>query len=339
MDEQKSLKLVSQLEGHKDKVWKVSWSHSGNMLASCSGDRSVRIWKQVQGQWVCDATLEGCHTRTIRSLSWSPQDTCLATCSFDGTTAIWQRRTQQLDSDTWEQVAVLEGHENEVKDVSWSTNGQFLATCGRDKTVWIWECLEFDEFECIDVKHGHTQDVKCVAWMELEGGVQTLFTGSYDNTIKVWQEDVNGEDWECKQTLDSLSGGHSSTVWDLAFQSNPLRMVSCSDDQTIKIWKWKQAGQHNSQQQLCLQTSLSGYTDRPIYSVDWSTNGVICMAGGDNHIYLFQESNESSGFKQVLKYEDAHSQDINCVAWGTNENISLLATASDDGLVIIWKIT
>ena len=67
---------------------------TGTMLASCSGDKTVRIWTENSrsNAWECSAILEETHHRTIRSCSWSPDGKCLATASFDATTAIWERQ-------------------------------------------------------------------------------------------------------------------------------------------------------------------------------------------------------------------------------------------------------
>ena len=46
---------LSQLIGHDGPVWQVTWAHPkfGSLLASCSLDQKVIVWKEAQeAQWV-----------------------------------------------------------------------------------------------------------------------------------------------------------------------------------------------------------------------------------------------------------------------------------------------
>ncbi len=70
------------------------------------------------------AILEDAHDRTIRAVAWAPGEDRLATASFDGTCVVWMRRDGE-----YEQVATLQGHENEVKSVAFDPSGKLLATC------------------------------------------------------------------------------------------------------------------------------------------------------------------------------------------------------------------
>ncbi|KAG5253556.1 hypothetical protein OIU78_019227 [Salix suchowensis] len=336
------LKEIQTLEGHSDRVWSLAWnpatgtSNNPPVLASCSGDKTVRIWEQTpsNGLWNCKAVLDETHTRTVRSCAWSPCGKFLATSSFDATTAIWEN----IGGD-FECVSTLEGHENEVKSVSWNASGSLLATCSRDKTVWIWEVMPGNEFECVSVLQGHTQDVKMVKWHPT---MDVLFSCSYDNTVKVWAEDGTG-DWHCAQTLGESNNGHSSTVWALAFNAEGNRMVTCSDDLTLKIWETDVGGMQSSNDlaswhHLC---TLSGYHDRTIFSVHWSREGIIASGAADDALRFFVESNDGlvdgPSYKLLLKREKAHDMDINSVQWGPKET-RLLASTSDDGTIKIWEL-
>ena len=161
MSQTASIEPVAELLGHSDRVWAVDWNPRQPLIASCSGDKTVRLHSYSLSDppsFRHAHTLDGGHSRTIRSLHWRPDGRALATSSFDSTVGIWEEvreagiedggaagalvddfRDEDGTEGTWECSASLEGHENEVKMVKWSAKGDLLATCGRDKSVWVWE--------------------------------------------------------------------------------------------------------------------------------------------------------------------------------------------------------
>ncbi|XP_059921429.1 probable cytosolic iron-sulfur protein assembly protein ciao1 [Gadus macrocephalus] len=322
-----ALVLVERFNAHPDsRCWHVAWNPTATLMASCGGDRAIRIWGKEGDSWKCLSVLQDGHQRTVRRVAWSPCGTYLASASFDATTCIWKKK-----NDDFECLTTLEGHENEVKCVTWAPSGNLLATCSRDKSVWVWEVDEEDEYECVTVINSHTQDVKLVVWHPT---LELLASASYDNNICVYKEE--DDDWECKATLE----GHTSTVWSLTFDPSGQRMASCSDDRTVKIWKCQNIEGPGDMTWKCVCT-LSGFHERSVYDIAWCRlTGALVTACGDDGVRVFKEDStadpEQPVFSLAAHVSKAHSQDVNCVAWNPKE-AGVLATCSDNGEIAIWK--
>lgn len=75
----------------KLKVWQIAWAHPkfGNLLASCSYDRKVIIWKETNGQWLKYYEYSN-HDSSVNSVCWAPHDfgLILACGSSDGSISI-----------------------------------------------------------------------------------------------------------------------------------------------------------------------------------------------------------------------------------------------------------
>lgn len=61
LDGRFELREIQKLEGHNDRVWGLAWNPTSgvdgvpSVFASCSGDKTVRIWEQSHstGSWAC----------------------------------------------------------------------------------------------------------------------------------------------------------------------------------------------------------------------------------------------------------------------------------------------
>ncbi|KAH3682714.1 hypothetical protein WICPIJ_006320 [Wickerhamomyces pijperi] len=331
------LQLHHSIRAHQDKLWSLSVHKTQPLLATASSDKTCKIFNLSTKQEI--TSLDDTHKRSIRTVAWKPivgddddeVEPSLACGSFDSTISVWGQ-----DQTEWSLFAVIEGHENEVKCVAWNNSGELLASCSRDKTIWIWEAdRDNEEFECISVLQDHTQDVKCVTWHD---SLDLLASGSYDDSVRLWREEDDDEDWGCFAELK----GHKGTVWGVGFEKGEerLRVVSCSDDHTVKVWKC--VDDADEEDVWIEQSTLPSAHQRAVYSVCWSgVSGRIASVGSDGRLVVYEEDEEAGSGKWniVAVKELAHGvYEVNSVKWFSLQGKEYLITGGDDGVVNIWSI-
>ena len=118
--------LKRTLRGHLDGVLGVRWSHSGELVATVSDDRSVKLWSFPSGELIRNMTG---HTSGVLDVDFSPDDETLITGSRDYKIKVWNTSSGELLA-TW-------GDNNCVRSVDIHPNGELAATSGVDLTLKI----------------------------------------------------------------------------------------------------------------------------------------------------------------------------------------------------------
>jgi WD40 repeat protein len=130
--------------------------------------------------------------------------------------------------------------------------------------------IDSTKFKCLNTLYGNSS---CVISVAFSTDGTKIISGSYDNTIKIW----NANTGECIKTLE----GHSRSVESVAYSTDGTKIISGSMDNTIKIW--------DANTGECLQT-LEGHTST-VLSVAYSPDGTRIISGSyDDTIKIWGEN-------------------------------------------------
>lgn len=123
---------------HDGPVWQVAWAHPkfGSILASCSYDGRVFIWKEQSGVWT-KIKEHVVHTASVNSISWAPHELgpILACASSDGKVSTLEYKGKDIshirtfDPLQWSNLALTE-------DGSWDTTSFDAHTIGCNAVSW-----------------------------------------------------------------------------------------------------------------------------------------------------------------------------------------------------------
>jgi WD40 repeat protein len=313
------VKESNRLEGHTDVVWSTVFSPDGQLLASGSNDKTVKIWRQ-NGELL--QTINA-HNEAITNLSFSPDSQNLATSSLDNTIKIWHRNPSTGEFAS-EPIRTLDGHSDGVFSVNYSPDGQMLASSSKDKTVKLWN----NDGKLLQILRGHDAWVNYVTFNH-DG--QLLASAGEDKTVKIWRRDGS---------LVTTLKGHTEGVTYVAFSPDGKTLASASRDHSIKIWRRKDGSSPrngfrgdvpNQDSSYILVRTLKQH-QKVIWSLTFDSTGEqLASAGEDNMIHIWNPSDGS--LQQSFK---GHNDAVASIAFSPDDKT--LVSSSYDKSIKIWSL-
>src|SRR5688572_11943521 len=163
-------KELKTFKAHEAAVYDVAFSPDGATMASCSTDKTAKLWDWKAEMPTEKAKLEG-HGDAVWAVAWA-KDGSLASASADRKIKLWTAEGKE--------DATLEGHKDWVSDIAFSPDGNMLASASHDRTARLWDVKEKKEIASLGP---HASTCWSVTFSP-DGSI--LAVGTHNAGVRLW---------------------------------------------------------------------------------------------------------------------------------------------------------
>ncbi|MEH2412391.1 nSTAND1 domain-containing NTPase [Nostoc sp.] len=209
-------KLISTLTGHKDTVYKISFSRDGQTIATASKDKTIKLWKQ-NGKEI--KTLKD-HTDSIKSMGLSPNGKSLIILDGDNTLKFVQRDNESIHT--------IPGKGSSLIKIDFSPDGETLAIRNLDNKENMVQLWKINGIPWKILSEKNQESIKKIVF---SSDSQTIGI-QYSTYIQIWK--IDGTKIATFDTQDSIYDKVNENISNIVFSSD-LQIIGIEYQTHIQI--------------------------------------------------------------------------------------------------------
>uniref|UniRef100_A0A671VND0 Apoptotic peptidase activating factor 1 n=1 Tax=Sparus aurata TaxID=8175 RepID=A0A671VND0_SPAAU len=281
---------------HQGSIYSACFSHDGTKIASCGASRTLKVFKSTSGEKLTEIQA---HDDEVLCCAFSPDDRLLATCSSDRKVKVNSCKPAKMfcsvlfcsvlhlfeasSANEWKTISVrdvfAEGDEEVlVKCSTWTADGKRIICAARNAA------LVFDVETSGMLLEIRTNRLSMVQFCHA-CPTSNLLAIAYSNyAVELWDLEANKKMADCS--------GHLSWVQRVQFSPDGSQLLSCSDDQTVRLWETTKV--HTSSAVCLKRDSDVLFNDEEIIVSAADNCNRLQVRDGRTGSVLFQSEEKSS---------------------------------------------
>ncbi|XP_051998028.1 WD repeat, SAM and U-box domain-containing protein 1-like [Xyrauchen texanus] len=306
--------LVCTLQDHRDDVNCCALSDS--LLATCSGDKTVRVYSVQDFRELAFSPLCG-HGYGVHCCCFSRCGRYLASCSTDAVTMVWRAHTGAV-------VASLEHPaRSPIRVCSFSPDALYLLSGAADGTVALWNVPSKTLQRCAKVSEG-TVLACCFSPCG-----QMFVTGSTHGELHLWNWAMSSLHTQREAHDLGIICCHFSPQICIDGQTVTFRLASGGQDNQLRIWIVSQHA--TAGYKMSLMFTLSAQS-APVLSCAFSFDGQLLVSGSVDKTVTIYDANHGELLHTLMQ----HDRYVTACAF--SPCVLMFASGSMDKTVNIWRI-